>query len=414
MAIGAASKITLDSYERWLAGVKEEEESSIDTSVVSEFLNPQQDVSFQAPPTSLEEFQPERLEERSLGHQVFTGAYTLDDLEKNSEFQTRAERFMESIKDDEDIFEYLRDSDFSLSAAMVRSGQIKGWSDQTKEDYNYLRHMFDNADLGSTKQFMQLAKDMTIDIVADPINWLAVAFFYPSGGLTGAAGIAAKETAKKGLLQLGKETLKGAKRPAIYGAAEGAAWAGPHDYFIQNAEVELGLRDQVDWGQVATTTGLGAGIGGIFGGAVGVVSSATPLLRKKLSKFSNESSTISRAKQADRKELETEYADDKAVEVIVDLAEVEEVVEPTVIDKATKAVKKRTRRLSKKESIKKIRKRMTWISNTFGKPVTQFIEIAENSPRLQQLLGQFRSDWSKTLLKGIDKAMLSTYGEELN
>ena len=73
--------------------------------------------------------------------------------------------------------------------------------------------MFDNADLGSTKQFMQLAKDMTIDIVADPINWLAVAFFYPSGGLTGAAGIAAKETAKKGLLQLGKETLKGSKRP---------------------------------------------------------------------------------------------------------------------------------------------------------------------------------------------------------
>ena len=47
--------------------------------------------------------------------------YTLDQLEKDSEFQTRADRFMESIDADEDIFEYLRDTDFSLSSAMVRA-----------------------------------------------------------------------------------------------------------------------------------------------------------------------------------------------------------------------------------------------------------------------------------------------------
>ena len=71
--------------------------------------------------------------------------YTLDELETNSEFQMRAERFMENIGRDEDIFEYLRDTDFSLSSAIARAGEVKGWSDEAKADYNYLRNVFDNA-----------------------------------------------------------------------------------------------------------------------------------------------------------------------------------------------------------------------------------------------------------------------------
>ena len=97
--------------------------------------------------------------------------YTLDDLEKNEEFNSRAERFMESIERDEDIFEYLRDTDFSLSSAIARAGQVRGWSEQEKADYNYLRNSFDNAEIGSTKQYLQLAGDLTVDLIADPLNW---------------------------------------------------------------------------------------------------------------------------------------------------------------------------------------------------------------------------------------------------
>ena len=248
------------------------------TSTVVDYLSTPQITPQSSAPTALTQYQSSSLEERSPGYQVFTGAYTLDDLEKDPEFQLRASRFMDSIGDDEDIFEYLRDTDFSLSSAFVRSGEIKGWSEEAKADYNYLRQKFDNADIGSTKQYMQLAKDLTVDLVADPLNWLAAAFFVPSGGMSAATGLAAKEVAKQGLKKIVKETAKGAKRPALFGAAEGAAWAGPHDFFLQKADVELGLRDQVNWGQTALTTGLGAGIGGIFGGAVGTLTTGTPLL----------------------------------------------------------------------------------------------------------------------------------------
>ena len=148
-------------------------------TVVQEYVTPTTETPT-LPRAGLETYQPQNIKDRSLGFQVFRGTYTLDDLEQDKEFQLRSERFMESIKDDEDIFEYLRDSDFSLSSAFVRSGQVKGWSDQAKEDYNYLRQTFDNADIGSTKQYMQLAKDLTVDLVADPLNWLAAAFFVSS------------------------------------------------------------------------------------------------------------------------------------------------------------------------------------------------------------------------------------------
>ena len=247
-----------DVFEEFISSINREsippqQDNIEEQSAVSNYFNPPTEEelprlgvlsrSVSPPRTSLETYQPRNIKDRSIGFQVFQGTYTLDDLERNQEFQLRSERFMESIKADEDIFEYLRDTDFSLSSAMVRAGQVKGWSEQTKEDYNYLRNVFDQADLGSTKQFMQLAKDMTVDLIADPLNWLAAVFFVPSGGFSAATGIAAKEAAKMGFKKIAKEGLKGAKKPAIYGAAEGAAWTGPHDYFLQNAEVELGMRD---------------------------------------------------------------------------------------------------------------------------------------------------------------------------
>jgi hypothetical protein len=397
-----------DVLEEFLSSINNEpftpqQYNTEEQSAVSNYLNPTIEEEAR-PRTSLETYQPKNIEDRSIGFQVFQGTYTLDDLEKNKEFQLRAERFMESIKADEDIFEYLRDTDFSLSSAIVRAGQVKGWSEEAKEDYNYLRQTFDQADLGSTKQFMQLAKDMTVDLIADPLNWLAAVFFVPSGGLSGATGIAAKEAAKMGFKKIAKEGLKGAKKPAIYGAAEGALWTGPHDYFLQNAEVELGMRDEVNWGQTALSTGLGAGLGTAFGGALGLATTSGSLLRKKLSHFSDDVGIDKEVNSLSRQAELDEYADNKAVELIDDQAK--------ATPKGKDPKKKKTKQ--EKENVKKIKKRLTVLANTFGKPVAEFVEIAQNSQTLQRLLGNFRSDWSKTLLKGVDKQMLSTYGEELN
>ena len=387
--------------------VYEQQPLIADQTVVQEYVTPTTETPT-LPRAGLETYQPQNIKDRSLGFQVFRGTYTLDDLEQDKEFQLRSERFMESIKDDEDIFEYLRDSDFSLSSAFVRSGQVKGWSDQAKEDYNYLRQTFDNADIGSTKQYMQLAKDLTVDLVADPLNWLAAAFFVPSGGFSAATGLAAKEVAKQGLKKVATESLKGAKKPALYGAAEGAAWAGPHDFFLQKADVELGLRDSVSYGQVALSTGLGAGLGGVFGGAIGAVTTGSPILyHKYLSKYSDDVTISKKGDAVKKEEAFDDYIDEKEIQIADDDFQSKKTVE----DKQETNKQKEDR---KKETVKRITKTKEAIANTIGKPVGQYIDIAMNSERLQQLLGYFRSDWAKTLVRSVDKVMLSTYGEEVN
>ena len=121
---------------------------------------------------------------------------------------------MESIGTDEEIFEYLRDTDFSLSSAIARAGQIKGWSEEAKADYNYLRTKFDNADIGSTRQYLNLAGDMKVDFLADPINWLSLHSLYLQVVFC-CYRISSKEVAKKGLKQIAKDGLAGAKKPAM-------------------------------------------------------------------------------------------------------------------------------------------------------------------------------------------------------
>ena len=314
------------------------------------------------------------------------GAYTLDDLEKDPEFQLRAERFMEEIGKDEEIFEYLRDPEFSIYSAMDLASEVGEWSDQAKQDYTYLKDTFQNADLGSTKQFMKLMGNATVDLLADPFNWLAVAFFPLTGGMSGAAAVAAKQTAKQGLKKYiksksTKKALEAAKRPAILGATEGAAWTGSHDYFLQNVDVELGLRESLDKSQVAVSAALGTTLGGIFGGTLGGLTVLAPALYKKLNKFSNEGDIIN--KKLDRK------AESEAYDLL-------------------------SANTTPKEPPKKLEKGKRAISLTFGKPIAQFLGFADNSAKMQELLGQFRYDWARTFTKGAQAVEADSYGLDLS
>ena len=134
----------------------------------------------------------------------FSNSYTLDDLEKDDEFQKTSERFLESVGEkSDDVFEYLRDSDFNLYSGMNRAMQSGKFTDQQKQDYAYLRSKFDNADMGSFKQYAELIKDATLDIVTDPTA-ITAALLTP---VTGGTSLAARQGITTAALQ-GQQTIQ--------------------------------------------------------------------------------------------------------------------------------------------------------------------------------------------------------------
>ena len=316
--------------------------------------------------------------------------YTLDELEQDPEFQERAERFMESINQDEDIFEYIRDANFNISSALVRSFEIADWSEEAKADYTYLKTTFDKASIGGLRQGLRLTKDMAIDVIRDPLNLIFMAAAPVTMGASiaarGAIQIAVKEATKKiATSQLTKQALKSAKKPMMYGALEGAAWAGAHDAFIQRGEVELDLRNSIDLSRTALATSLGVGIGGVFSGAIGTITALSPVLTRKLGRYSNEDQIITAGKK-DPKKTNKQYDEEQ---------------KPFDVDPKDKTVDTKNKDLSKF---------LEAISVTIGKPTTRFMRIAENSTKLPELLSRYRNDWKRTFTSISTELEPETFG----
>ena len=309
---------------------------------------------------------------------------SLTELERDPEFAKRAERFLDGIGRNENIFEYLRDSDFSLTSAMQRSFEVGNWSEQEKEDYVYLRNQFDNAELRGVRERLGLAKDFVVDMVADPLNILATLYAVPTGGGTLAAKQAATLAAQKGIQKyitasLSKEGLKGA---AVVGG-EAAVWGGSHDYFNQNTELGVNIRNEIDWDQVKNT----AIVGGVLGGTIGNVLGARAYFHK-LSKYSDENDII------------------KANEVIDD---VDEFVNTSKADKNLQVPKDKTDPTPGSAK---------WLSQVlFEKPTTRLAETAktlEESPAMRRALEVFRYDAFDTFAqKKITEVRKAIYGEDL-
>ena len=217
----------------------------------TETLNPQTDF-YQTPNTETNEiYKGMGFDEEILyPESVYKSKKTLTELAEDEEFSTRAERFLEGIGKNENIFEFLRDAEYSLSAAAQRSFEVGNWTKEQKEDYVYLNNQFNNAELDGFKERFGLVKDIAVDVVADPLNILAALFAIPTGGATLAGRAALGTAAKVGIKKLTKAQLDDAVAKGtaakvglpLLGAAEGAAWAGPHDYFLQDIDVDLGLQ----------------------------------------------------------------------------------------------------------------------------------------------------------------------------
>ena len=302
--------------------------------------------------------------------------YSLSQLEKDPEFSFRAKRFLDGIGRNENIFEFLRDTEFSLSSAISRSFEVGKWSPQEKEDYVYLRNKFNGAELRGFKERFNLVKNIGGDILGDPLNYLAAFFAIPTLGGSLAGRAALGKAAEVGVKKYTTSQL--AKRGALLGAAEGAAFTGPHEYFLQDIDVDLGARDSLDLSLVGQMGLMGAGFGGLLGGAIGGV---TGLYGRRF----------------DKKEYTTSN---------------EEVIEKQGAGKG-----------ARKEAVETSETERSFASNsnnmlnkifaqTTGKPTTWFLGYVSKSPALKRFLESLRYDYDSTLTstgrKGVKE---ETYGE---
>jgi len=116
------------------------------------------------------------------------------------------------------------------------------------------------------------------DVTWDGVQRFATAFATDPTNLIGfgtlGAGFAAKFAGKSAAKQAFKKMLM---NPANIAAMEGAAFVGTEDVMSQDLEKDVGMRDEIDLGQTAMATGIGA-----FGGKA--LGEAAGWLGKKLSK----------------------------------------------------------------------------------------------------------------------------------
>ena len=214
---------------------------------------------------------------------------SLDDLEKDENFLEVSERFLGSIgRESDDVFEYLRDSDFNLVSGMSRAMKSGNFNKQEKQDYAYLRREFDNADLGSLKQFAGLVKDASIDIATDP-TFIVAALAAP---FTGGTSLASRQVIGTQGLKVAKnfvgptpafvgplvpklsagalkaEGAKSVKKAATVGALEAGAWLGLDNHFRQTTELNTDIRKLYSLPELVGSTTLGVLTGGLVAGGI--------------------------------------------------------------------------------------------------------------------------------------------------
>jgi len=319
-----------------------------------------------------------------------TGKKSLTELAADEEFSMRSERFLEGVAKNENIFEYLRDSEYSLSSSLVRSFQAGKWTEEQKQDYNYLSNQFQNAELKGIKEHAGLIKDLGFDLVADPLNILGLLFAIPSGGTTLAGRAALGEAARQGTKQLIKQSVKSSKPLAKVSAFEGVTWNGLHDYFLQDISVDTGLMTEVDLSQ-SVFSGL---VGGLAGGAIGGVIGTGLAARegKKYLRFAEKEFNFAQNSNVEfegpklRKKVEDEYNIDQELDVETSQGKLEKITEKTIekFDKSQDAFEGVALKL-------------------FGKSTSEFKKYVEDNPEIADILRKLRYDWDVGLLKEGDQ-----------
>ena len=223
----------------------------------------------------------QRQRQRQINTQSLKDGYTLDDLNENDEFQARSARFLSTLGDNTDIFEYLRDTNWNTTQAIATAIRSGKWDEQQKEDFNYLRSTFDNAKFGGLGQMVEATKDIAVDFVLDPVNLVSLPFIVGTGGLAAIGAKAVSKYASSKALRTGalKLSQKGTFRAVSMGLTEGAYDASLHNMATQVTDVQTGIRQNYSPVETLAATGIGATAGA--GLSYGFVKGANWLNRRK-------------------------------------------------------------------------------------------------------------------------------------
>jgi len=341
--------------------------------------------------------------------------FTLGELRNDKEFDMRSARFLDGIEENDDIFEYLRDADYSLSSAISRSFQSGKWTDEQKEDYVYLKDKFDNAEIDSFKERFQAFTNITGDIILDPLNVVPALFAIPSGGtslgLRGSLGVAGQQAMKRQIKSkvgevAAKETGKAltrkqaAKEVAIFSGVEGMAWGGLHNYFMQDIDIDLGLSEDFDLTQLGASTLLGGVAGAAFGGGL------------KYATYKGAKKPITSSGNKDIDDVPVTEMPEPQQQMEFKFSNEDIIIDSTKDKNLRQKVFENFNIDSKINSLSTFTKaKGIAIGKTIGKPTTKFLAYVDNSPKLKELLAKVRYDFDSTMAsKGEFLVKAKSYG----
>ena len=381
---------------------QEEEESDF-------FYTP--DVASSQKPEGYETFITDPNLEQSNIEPIRSGKKTLTQLKETPEFANKASRFLDGIGSNEDIFEYLRDSEYSLSSAIARSFQTGKWTEEQKQDYVYLRDEFNKAEIGNWKERFKMIADIGVDVVADPLNIVTALFAIPTGGQSLTARAALGTAAQQGVKQLTKSQLKtkALKESALFGAAEGMAWGGLHNYFVQDIDIDLGLQDDIDFTSIQASTLLGAGFGGILGGGTRALTYNKAIKEageKAAQKVDDSVDNVPVNEMPEgHQQLEFKFSNEDVINDVANAKTRQEVLEDSRVDDTLVEPLEPSKTDKTKDFLHR------FIAGSVGKPTTAFLSHVDKSPLLKELLGKFRYDYDVTLTsKGEQVVKKDSYG----
>ncbi len=387
---------------------KEEEQEEQQSFYTSTSETPEGYDTFVTEPTNEREVNP---------YDATPGKTTLTELKNDPEFAQRASRFLDGVGSNDNIFEYLRDSDYSLIAAAVRSFQTGKWTEEQKQDYAYLRERFNNADIGNWKERFGMIKDIGVDIVTDPANILTALFAIPSGGTSLGGRAVLGTTAQQAMKQYTKAELKkkAVKDSVIFGAAEGAAWGGLHNYFVQDIDIDLGLQDDIDFTQLQASTLLGAGFTAGLGGGLRYATYGKGLKEAGEEAAKKVDTDVDTVPVTDMPEpyqqLEFKFSNEEVIEDVARAKTRKEILEESEAEEVLVEPLEKLKAEGKKAQSKGTVFLNKFIANTVGKPTTEFLSYIDKSPQLQVLLKKFRYDYDVTLTgEGSELVKEKSYG----
>tara|TARA_R100001082_G_scaffold111113_1_gene93439 strand:+ start:1078 stop:4806 length:3729 start_codon:yes stop_codon:yes gene_type:complete len=289
--------------------------------------------------------------------------YSVTDFEQNPEVINDANKVLTSFGTNDNLVEWLRDSNISASSAVMRAFEANNVSDDVKQAYARLQSNFSKAKLKKPSEYMGLIKDGSIDIFADPLTIISLLAAPWTGGASAVALKAVDQAVKQGVKKYAvSQMVKTGARPAIFTGAEGAAWTGLHNYYNQDLDVNIGVRNNIDMKELLTTSTVGGALGLGLGFTTGALSGAQYFKRRY--KYHNPDEQMKHADSVNRKDIVKEE----------ELFDVE---------------------LKSPYSFERIKDK--FIGNTFGKATTPLASIAKSSKTLDAFLKHLRYDYNRTL-----------------